>query len=446
MHVLIAEHDRDRLLPVVAALEAAGFRVEVVGTGAAALAALARPARPDLLLVGEQMKDMRALDFMQSVVRMAHLVPTVILGRDEAASRWMEATRLGAVDYLVADDDGQFLRTIAPRLVAARARNSAMDARWRLADAFASTAAAVLMADSRGGVEFLNEACARLVGRSREDLVGVHLADLFVLEADPRLKNDLLAAIEVGGEWAGELDVASGTADPTPCIVTLSPIRRHGGRLDGLVLTLRDVSDRVAMEDALRAANRRLAEQAARDALTGIYNRAYFRDVLGREIARAVRYGDELSVLMIDLDNFKPINDLCGHAAGDRVICAVARALGGALRDGDVLARYAGDEFCVLLPNTSAEAALAVAERLRQAIETLALPDAAGVNLRISVGLATSEDVAAQPVNAVDAILTLADDALFASKRLGGNRVSVWHAPVDAARSQTTPASTDVEG
>ena len=111
-------------------------------------------------------------------------------------------------------------------------------------------------------------------------------------------------------------------------------------------------------------------------------------------MARAVRYGDALTVLMIDQDRFKRINDDHGHATGDDALCRVARTLRTGLRDGDVLARYAGDEFCVLLPNTDLDAALVVAERLRAAIEEMEMEALEDGALRISVGLATSNHAA----------------------------------------------------
>jgi diguanylate cyclase (GGDEF)-like protein/PAS domain S-box-containing protein len=428
VHVLIVQHDPESRGALADALRAAGHRPEAVATAAAALATLARPTVPDLVLVEERMQDMQALDFLQAALRMARSAPVVVLGQDEAAALWIEATRLGAIDFVVADAEGDYLRTLGSRLAALRERTAQRDVAHRLADALESTAAAVLIADPAGRVETMNASCARLLGAGEGQR---SLDDLFPLDHDPRLKSDLLAAVKVGGEWAGELEVRGGQGEVVPCIVTLSPIRRSGGRIDGLVLTLRDVSDRVAMEDALRAANRRLAEQASRDALTGIYNRTYFRDVLSRELARALRYGDGLAVLMIDLDRFKQINDEHGHAVGDQALCVVANALKATLRDADVLARYAGDEFCVLLPNTNRDRASAVSERLRTAVEALVLEEAADAPLRISLGVATAEDAVGQAGKPADALLRLADEALFASKRRGGNCVTVFE-PRDA--------------
>ncbi len=422
MHVLIAEHNPERARSLAATLTASGHRAEIVAGGGAALAALARPGGPDLVLVEERMADMTAFDFVHASVRMAAQAPIVLLGPDPAAARWVEVARLGVLDFVLTDPEGAYLTTLAARLQGAVRRASQGDRLARMADALSSTAAAVVLADRQGGIEHVNAAAARLLGR-RQEAKRATLTDLFALEDDPRVKSDLGAAVHMGGEWAGEVRVATENGERVPCIVTLSPVRRANGKVDGVVLTLRDVSDRVAMEEALRAANRRLAEQASRDPLTQLYNRGYFREVLVREMARAARYQDVVAVLMIDLDGFKQINDERDHATGDQVLQEVGRALREGLRDGDVLARYGGDEFCVLLPSTSREGARTVAERLRTHVSARGFGPEASLPVRITVGLATSADLAAAEKTPADAVLRLADRALLSGKPLGGDRV-----------------------
>ena len=435
MHILVVEQNPERDRAIAATLSAAGLRPEVVASGSAALAALARPTAPDVVLVEEHLHDMSLLDFLQAAQGMGSTAPSVLLGTDPRAAEWIEATRLGAVDFIVTDEEGKYLQTLVGRMQATGDRSAQRDQASRMADALASTSAAVIIADRTGGLEMVNEACAHMLGRDVSEAARGTLADLFPLEEEPRIKADLFAAVHAGREWAGEVDVRTEAGENVSCIITLSPIRRAEGRTDGLVLTLRDVSDRVAMEDALRAANRRLAEQASRDALTGLYNRGYFHEVLEREMARAVRYGDVLSVVMVDLDDFKNVNDLYGHVAGDAVLCDVARMLRPGLRDGDVLARYGGDEFCVLLPNTDAPAAVVVAERLCASVGDRSYGPDEESRILLSAGIATSEDVRADEGELTDAILRLADRALYVSKGGGGNVVTVWSAGADSPPS-----------
>lgn len=426
LYILIVENSPEHWQSLVQVLDAGGHRTERVASGGAALAALARPVAPQLVLIEERMPDMSAIDFLEAAARMSTAVPVAVLGSDESAARWVETTRRGAVDYIVTDEDGDFLTTLAPRLRSALERASSGDRVARLADALASTAAPVILADRAGRIEFLNVAARRLLAaRGGEGNLGT-LSEIFPLDEQPRVKGDLFAAMHVGGEWAGEVQVVGRRGERVPCMVTLSPVRRSQGRTDGLILTLRDVSDRVAMEAALRAANRRLAEQASRDPLTRIYNRGYFLEVLEREIARAIRYGDELSVLMIDQDGFKLINDRLGHAVGDMLLIEVSRTLRSGLRDGDVLARYGGDEFVILLPNTDAESAMQVAERLRSDVWERGYGPDGTVKAKICIGVASSGDVPRGTKKPTDAMLSLADKALYKAKRGGGNAVESW--------------------
>ncbi len=433
MHILVVEHNPERWRAISAALRAAGHRPEVVGSAGEALAVLARPATPDLCLIEEHPPDMAVLDFLQAADGLCDAPPAVVLGQDAAAARGVEATRLGAVDFVRTDDDGTYLQTLPARLQAAADREAARDHTARLADALASTAAAVIIADRAGVVETMNEACARMLGLDVGAQAGHTLGDLFPLEGAPRVRADFFQAVHARGEWAGEIELSTAGGERLACIVTLSPIRRETGRLDGLVLTLRDVSDRVAMEDALRAANRRLADQASRDALTGLYNRGYFHEVLEREMARAVRYGDVLSVVMIDLDAFKQVNDDQGHPTGDAVLCEVAQMLRPGLRDGDVLARYGGDEFCILLPNTDAEAARGVAERLRAYVAERGYGPGGTARILLSAGLATSEHLREDEGRVTEQLLRMADRALYASKGAGGDRVTIWTPELETA-------------
>ncbi|MDJ0974384.1 MAG: response regulator, partial [Planctomycetota bacterium] len=226
MHVLIVEHNPERWRAIQSALDGAGHRTEIVSSGGAALAALARPAPPSIVLIEERMGDMSAIDFLQAAARMTTAVPVVVLGDDENAARWVECTRLGALDFVVTDDDGAYLSTLGARLEGACERALGHDRTSRMADALASTAAPVMIADRSGTIEFMNDAGERLLGRKpREGRYGA-LADVFPLEDQPRVKADLFAAVHVGGEWAGEVEIAAEGGERVACMVTLSPVRR----------------------------------------------------------------------------------------------------------------------------------------------------------------------------------------------------------------------------
>ena len=171
------------------------------------------------------------------------------------------------------------------------------------------------------------------------------------------------------------------------------------------------------------ALQRRLYESSVRDPLTRAFNRAYFADRFMVETAVATRSGCEAALLMIDLDGLKQVNDRHGHLSGDRALSFVAARIAGAIRMGDVLARYGGDEFVVLAGRTSLDRALILAERVRGSVAHLCfVAGGERIAITVSVGVASLREVEAdsQPKQA---LLRLADERLYSAKRAGRNCV-----------------------
>lgn len=164
---------------------------------------------------------------------------------------------------------------------------------------------------------------------------------------------------------------------------------------------------------------RELSQQAIRDPLTGLFNRRYMEEALARELKRAERHHTALSVLMIDLDHFKLLNDQFGHGCGD----AVLKGLGGTIlwhsRDEDIACRYGGEEILVVLPNTAMEGAVAKANQIRSHIKKLASVTKYRRQITASIGIATYP----QDGLNVEALVKSADEAMYTAKRLGRNRV-----------------------
>lgn len=181
----------------------------------------------------------------------------------------------------------------------------------------------------------------------------------------------------------------------------------------------RALADSMSLALSNIALREKLRTQSLRDPLTGLYNRRYMEDALDRYISLAERTGTATSVVMIDLDNFKRLNDEHGHAKGDAVLRDVAGQLVSALRPSDVVARYGGEELMVILPNCGLDDAALKAEILRLRVEGLS--DAHGVPISASFGVATVPETS---TNAVD-VIPMADSALYAAKKQGKNRVAL---------------------
>ena len=173
----------------------------------------------------------------------------------------------------------------------------------------------------------------------------------------------------------------------------------------------------------LDAANQELKRLTSLDGLTGIANRRHFEEVLEREWRRAMRQGDELSILMCDIDYFKDYNDTFGHQAGDECLCRVASALTGAMdRGGDLLARYGGEEFIAVLPGTSLSGASTVAAQMRKAINDMNIEHPSSPFKRITASFGIASAVA-MPETDPHSIIGAADKALYKAKHAGRNRI-----------------------
>jgi len=160
---------------------------------------------------------------------------------------------------------------------------------------------------------------------------------------------------------------------------------------------------------------------ATMDPLTGTYNRRTFHEIAEREISRARRAGQPLSIIILDIDHFRPINERHGHRAGDAVLQRVADVVRGALRKEDMLVRYGGEEFLVLLPDVPGPGAVVVAGRIRKAVEAQAFEvGGTAVPVTVSVGVSARLD---EGPESIEGLLARADEALSLAKQRGRNRV-----------------------
>jgi diguanylate cyclase (GGDEF)-like protein len=162
------------------------------------------------------------------------------------------------------------------------------------------------------------------------------------------------------------------------------------------------------------------------DALTALPNRRYLEERLTEELNRSKRYDYSMSFLMIDIDDFKSYNDNNGHQAGDLALQITSHCLKGALRAADVASRYGGEEFCILLPQTSISEAGVIADRIRERVATTHFPHGKAQphgRVTISIGVSTFSSI----VNTAETIIAAADRALYRAKHLGKDRVEFYH-------------------
>jgi diguanylate cyclase (GGDEF)-like protein len=260
-----------------------------------------------------------------------------------------------------------------------------------------------------------------LIGPARD--LGVHRTLRHVLLSDePAWLDPSVEALETTDlQWLSDLGGTAAlllplsTAGRVAGVVEL--VSKYAGRQfhDGEVALLRTMASQVASALENVRLMRQLRDAAETDLVTGVYSHRHLQDRVRQEVARAARAGAPLSVLMVDLDDFKRINDQHGHQAGDRVLRAIAGALRDAVRTSDVVARYGGDEFIVLMPETDAGEAAQVAERAEAAVAELPHPMADGpaVHVTCSVGVALYP----RDGDSSKALLRAADAMMYRRKR-----------------------------
>jgi diguanylate cyclase (GGDEF)-like protein/PAS domain S-box-containing protein len=264
-----------------------------------------------------------------------------------------------------------------------------------------------------GLIEEWNRSLQRFGGWEAADVQGRHIGMFFPTDDSslPRPDGLLTEAKRNGSvETEGWRLKRDGSRLWGNTVITALPDKT--GAVRGFVVVARDMTERKRMEDELK-------QRATVDPLTGAFNRRHGVARLAMEFERRARSGRSFAVLMLDIDRFKSINDTHGHDAGDTVLCALVGTCKAGLRTVDMLARWGGEEFLILLPDTDAEAAMVTAQRLREAVAALLVPVSGHASIKFTVSFGV-----AAPVNDdLRNLLRRADDALYAAKAEGRNRV-----------------------
>jgi len=260
-----------------------------------------------------------------------------------------------------------------------------------------------------GRVLEVNQGFLDLAGQSRDEVLGKSTLDCY---ADAEERALLIQAVERSGGRLNGYELRLRTADGRILTVLASVFGTTHLGAPALMTSLTDISERKAAEQELRM-------QATTDPLTGLVNRRGFLEGAAREVGRWQRHHPPLSLVLFDIDLFKEANDRGGHLAGDRILQGVAEICRSALRENDLCGRLGGDEFVLLLPDTDAQAAALLAERLRGEVAAATL-DAEGGAVTISLGVAQFREK-----DDLDDVLVRADAFLYEAKKRGRNRVEV---------------------
>ena len=445
--ILIVDDVATNRIVLKVKLTEARYQVLVAEDAATGLQ-LARSRLPDLVLMDGCLSGqggVAALRQLREDPATARIPVIIMLAAGDPDSR-LAALQAGADDVMTKPMD-------EPRMLArlrALLRSCGMTEEMRVRDAalgpigmteapgsFARPGLVALVADKPGPAMHMRSALAlhmtdSLVIRTRDAALGIPddpatpCPDVYVIEADLAGKGD-------GLRLMSDLRSRSATRHSAVCVQLRAASHSDAAMAFDAELEPREVAarlgrllDRKRRDDQLRATLSDGLRLAVIDPLTGLFNRRYALAQLGRIAERAQRGDSGFAVLAIDLDRFKAVNDSFGHAAGDCVLIEVARRLSLSMRAGDLLGRIGGEEFIVALPQTTASSALALANRLRLAVEAapVRIDKATAISVTISVGLAVSGPLTPAGAEPVAAALARADRALLRAKADGRNQVT----------------------
>ncbi len=357
------------------------------------------------LAIAERASDERVLRD-----RLPHSLRSSFRGRDGQAAR-LFATR----KFPIIDDGGELLG------IGAVARDITADSQLRRDQriselVFQHSSDAIIITDPALRILRVNPAFERLSGFRQASVLGRKPSILRSGRQSPGFYRRMWHEIGEVGHWAGELTNCDARGEDYRVWVSISVLRDEDQALAGYMAVQTDMT-------ALCASLASIEQLSNFDALTGLPNRTLLMDRLQQMIRSAARRRQCFAVLFLDLDHFKDVNDSLGHAVGDQLLKRVSQWLKRELRSDDTVARIGGDEFVVLLPETQAEAALQVADKLMQALGRPAdLPQAVSYPVSLSIGLAV------YPLHGEQAevLLQHADTAMYAAKSAGRGRVTLY--------------------
>lgn len=295
----------------------------------------------------------------------------------------------------------------------------------------------VLITDLRGNIEYVNPRFTGLTGYTLPEVIGKKTSIVKSGQTPDEVYRDMWRTIKSGQTWQGEFLNKKKGGELYWEHAVIAPVLGQEGQILNFIAIKENITERKLAEDALRNANQQLErqlreiealqaslrEQAIRDPLTNLFNRRFLNETIALEFHHAERFSETLSIIILDIDRFKTINDHYGHIAGDACLIGLANLLRQYCRKSDVVCRYGGEEFVLVLPDTNPDLAANHAEKLRLLVANEVFTiDAQEIKFTISLGISS------YPMHGIDCddIINKADEALYFSKRTGRNRVTIW--------------------
>lgn len=270
----------------------------------------------------------------------------------------------------------------------------------------------IFVHDLNGKFVYVNKEAYESRGYTQEELLSMHVKDLDAPmdeESIKKMKSNI-AKMKEQGFVTFEIKHKRKDGSIIPVEIRSQIFELHGEKL--VISVARDVGDRYAVQEALKTL-------ATTDSLTGIYNRHKFEILYESQIEKQKVDNSSLSLLLIDIDHFKRINDNCGHNIGDSILIEFCMLIKSAIRTTDIFARWGGEEFIILLPNTNATNAMIIANKLKNLVSSYSFTQINKVTVSIGISVYDQSD-------ALESFIKKADTSLYKAKNLGRNRVELF--------------------
>ena len=454
---LLVVDDEPLILEGLARLLAArDYDVETAGGGCEALLAIGRQ-QYDVILLDLGMPDLSGSEVLRFVTERSVDTPVIVVSGDSTIDAAIRALRGGAADFVRKPyEPEELLRRVDNTLTRRRLEreNNAILQRLQQSEKWHrflvnSSPDFIYTLDSEGRFTFVNDRAESLLGYRREDLLGQHYS-LVIHEDDVSRAEHIFNERRASERNARNIEIRlkcnpgmrrprlmNGRCRTVELTATGMYDEEAGpfeGRFIGSYGVAKDITERKQAEETVHF-------QAYHDLLTGLPNRALFRDHLGLMLAQARRNQQPLAVLSLDLDHFKVINDSLGHTIGDELLLAVGARLRQCLREGDTLARLGGDEFAVLLPTLVSRGD--VEHICRKIIQVLSKPAyVKGHEIYISVSIGAC--VAPEDGDVVDSLIRQAEIAMYQAKSHGRSRLQFWEPGMQAPYSDRMQLESDL--
>lgn len=378
-----------------------------------------RQNHPDLVITDIRMPKMNGLEMARQIKEVSPETPILILSAHSEVDDLVQAIEIGIDNFLFKPlKTDQFLKTlqnIAEHIVNRRLaiENTQMLEEYRhLID----VSAIVVKIDMDGNMIYVNDEFCRISGYSKEELIGKRYCNLWHEHGSEILHEEIKQRIMQHEIWKGTLHSCRKDGSEFYTDMTVVPIIDTEGNVSESIVMQYDITELIEARKTLEMEKEKLERLATIDNLTEVYNRHKFYQLAEYEIGKTRRYSRPLSLIMFDIDNFKQINDTYGHDVGDYILSTLAKIITGHLRKTDVLARWGGEEFVVMCPETDMTNTTNLAERLREAVANYAFNFVPQVTCSFGVGKFENE-------NNIDELIKVADDKLYQAKRQGKNKV-----------------------